>query len=421
MLNQRNKKIKKLSYLFNLRRLGIKTGLDHTIDLLEQCNNPHKKLNVIHIAGTNGKGSTSSMVASILASAGYKVGLYTSPHLIRFNERISINDECISDNEIRLFIDTYKQDIERISSTFFETTTAMAFTHFAHKKVDFAVIEVGLGGKLDSTNVVVPKVTAITPISLDHRDILGDDILSIANEKAGIIKNKIPLIVGLQEESVNTYFHKIAKQMNAPVIDIEEITNISLSSDGTSFKTKSANFLTPLLGYHQAYNAITAITIIKAIIPEINQSTIQKGLIRTVWRGRLQKLSMNLPLYYDVAHNAAGISAMTQTIQSVYGKLPNIVLCLKGDKEVELISGALKNNYEKLIITGSPKMGLMKAEELAQAITKYGLNNNIEIKNEPNDAFNALLKSVNLTDKPGVIMGSHYIAKAVFDKFGIFI
>ena len=130
---------------------------------------------------------------------------------------------------------------------------------------------------------------------------------------------------------------------------------------------------------------------------------------------------MNLPLYYDVAHNAAGISAMTQTIQSVYGKLPNIVLCLKGDKEVELISSALKNNYEKLIITGSPKMGLIKAEELAQAIAKYGLNNNIEIKNDPDDAFNALINSVNLTDRPGVIMGSHYIAKAVFDKFGIFI
>ena len=155
---------------------------------MDQCNNPHKNLNVVHIAGTNGKGSTSSMVASILESAGYRVGLYTSPHLLRFNERISVNDECISNNEIISFIDAYKQDIDRISSTFFETTTAMALTHFANKKVDFAVIEVGLGGRLDSTNVVVPKVTAITPISLDHREILGGDLLSITKEKAGIIK-----------------------------------------------------------------------------------------------------------------------------------------------------------------------------------------------------------------------------------------
>ena len=394
--------------------------MDHTLDLLDQCNNPHKNLNVVHIAGTNGKGSTSSMVASILESAGYRVGLYTSPHLLRFNERISVNDECISNNEIISFIDAYKQDIDRISSTFFETTTAMALTHFANKKVDFAVIEVGLGGRLDSTNVVVPKVTAITPISLDHREILGGDLLSIANEKGGIIKKNIPLILGLQDESVNAHLHKIAKQKNAPVVDIEEIKEISLSSVGTRFKIKSGNYLTPLLGHHQAHNAVTAINVVKSIIPKINFSTIQEGLKKTIWNGRLQKISNNLPLYYDVAHNSAGISVTIQTIKSVYGKMPHIVLCLKGNKEIELISSALKNKYEKLIITGSSKMKLMEAKELAQALAKNGLNFNIEIKNDYNDAFNFLIDSISLTNQPGIIMGSHYIAKAVFDKFGIF-
>ena len=394
--------------------------MDHTLDLLDQCNNPHKNLNVVHIAGTNGKGSTSSMVASILESAGYRVGLYTSPHLLRFNERISVNDECISNNEIISFIDAYKEDIDRISSTFFETTTAMALTHFANKKVDFAVIEVGLGGRLDSTNVVVPKVTAITPISLDHREILGGDLLSIANEKGGIIKKNIPLILGLQDESVNAHLHKIAKQKNAPVVDIEEIKEISLSSVGTRFKIKSGNYLTPLLGHHQAHNAVTAINVVKSIIPKINFSTIQEGLKKTIWNGRLQKISNNLPLYYDVAHNSAGISVTIQTIKSVYGKMPHIVLCLKGNKEIELISSALKNKYEKLIITGSSKMKLMEAKELAQALVKNGLNYNIEIKNDYNDAFNFLIDSISLTNQPGIIMGSHYIAKAVFDKFGIF-
>ena len=387
---------------------------------MDQCNNPHKNLNVVHIAGTNGKGSTSSMVASILESAGYRVGLYTSPHLLRFNERISVNDECISNNEIISFIDAFKEDIDRISSTFFETTTAMALTHFANKKVDFAVIEVGLGGRLDSTNVVVPKVTAITPISLDHREILGGDLLSIANEKGGIIKKNIPLILGLQDESVNAHLHKIAKQKNAPVVDIEEIKEISLSSVGTRFKIKSGNYLTPLLGHHQAHNAVTAITVVKSIIPKINFSTIQEGLKKTIWNGRLQKISNNLPLYYDVAHNSAGISVTIQTIKSVYGKMPHIVLCLKGNKEIELISSALKNKYEKLIITGSSKMKLMEAKELAQALAKNGLNYNIEIKNDYNDAFNFLIDSISLTNQPGIIMGSHYIAKAVFDKFGIF-
>ena len=387
---------------------------------MDQCNNPHKNLNVVHIAGTNGKGSTSSMVASILESAGYRVGLYTSPHLLRFNERISVNNECISNNEIISFIDTYKEDIDRISSTFFETTTAMALTHFANKKVDFAVIEVGLGGRLDSTNVVVPKVTAITPISLDHREILGGDLLSIANEKGGIIKKNIPLILGLQDESVNAHLHKIAKQKNAPVVDIEEIKEISLSSVGTRFKIKSGNYLTPLLGHHQAHNAVTAINVVKSIIPKINFSTIQEGLKKTIWNGRLQKISNNLPLYYDVAHNSAGISVTIQTIKSVYGKMPHIVLCLKGNKEIELISSALKNKYEKLIITGSSKMKLMEAKELAQALAKNELNYNIEIKNDYNDAFNLLIDSISLTNQPGIIMGSHYIAKAVFDKFGIF-
>ena len=387
---------------------------------MDQCNNPHKNLNVVHIAGTNGKGSTSSMVASILESAGYRVGLYTSPHLLRFNERISVNDECISNNEIISFIDAFKEDIDRISSTFFETTTAMALTHFANKKVDFAVIEVGLGGRLDSTNVVVPKVTAITPISLDHREILGGDLLSIANEKGGIIKKNIPLILGLQDESVNAHLHKIAKQKNAPVVDIEEIKEISLSSVGTRFKIKSGNYLTPLLGHHQAHNAVTAINVVKSIIPKINFSTIQEGMKKTIWNGRLQKISNNLPLYYDVAHNSAGISVTIQTIKSVYGKIPHIVLCLKGNKEIELISSALKNKYEKLIITGSSKMKLMEAKELAQALAKNGLNYNIEIKNDYNDAFNFLIDSISLTNQPGIIMGSHYIAKAVFDKFGIF-
>ena len=387
---------------------------------MDQCNNPHKNLNVVHIAGTNGKGSTSSMVASILESAGYRVGLYTSPHLLRFNERISVNDECISNNEIISFIDAYKEDIDRISSTFFETTTAMALTHFANKKVDFAVIEVGLGGRLDSTNVVVPKVTAITPISLDHREILGGDLLSIANEKGGIIKKNIPLILGLQDESVNAHLHKIAKQKNAPVVDIEEIKEISLSSVGTRFKIKSGNYLTPLLGHHQAHNAVTAINVVKSIIPKINFSTIQEGMKKTIWNGRLQKISNNLPLYYDVAHNSAGISVTIQTIKSVYGKMPHIVLCLKGNKEIELISSALKNKYEKLIITGSSKMKLMEAKELAQALAKNELNYNIEIKNDYNDAFNLLIDSISLTNQPGIIMGSHYIAKAVFDKFGIF-
>lgn len=360
------------------------------------------------------------MVASILKSAGYNTGLYTSPHLIRFNERITVNSNCISDEEITSFIDLYKKDIDQISSTFFETTTAMALTYFANKKVDFAIIEVGLGGRLDSTNVVTPQITAITPISFDHKDILGNDLESIAKEKAGIIKKGIPLVVGLQEKNVNILLHKIAKQNNSPVIDTVKTKEVKLSSLGTEFSTKWGSFITPLLGKHQADNAATAITIIKSIKPEIQTLTIQKGLKETVWRGRLQKVSIDIPIYYDVAHNSAGIHAMIKTIKLVYNKLPNIVLCLKGDKEIKLIANALKNNYEKLIVTGSSELQLMKAKELFLVLGKYGLHGNIEEEKDPAKAFNKLIHQVEITNQPGVIMGSHYIAKAVFDKFGIF-
>jgi len=178
--------------------------------------------------------------------------------------------------------------------------------------------------------------------------------------------------------------------------------------------------MTPLIGFHQAINAVTAITIIKSIDQKINSSTIQKGLEKTVWMGRMQKLSTDLPLYYDVAHNPAGIFAMIDTIKSIHSCLPNIVLCLKGDKELELISNALEKNYETLIITGSKEMELMEAQELYFALTKFGLTKNVEAQNEPPRAFSNLINRVRETNHPGVIIGSHYIANAVFDKFGIF-
>ena len=177
-----------LSYLFDLNRLGIKVGLDHTVELLNRCGNPQNNFQSIHVAGTNGKGSICSMLASILMNAGYKVGLYSSPHLINFNERIRINNICITNNEIASFIEKKRKDIDEIKSTFFETTTVMAFDHFSLNKIDIAIVETGLGGRLDATNVITPIITAISSISLDHRDMLGDNIVKIAKEKAGIIK-----------------------------------------------------------------------------------------------------------------------------------------------------------------------------------------------------------------------------------------
>ncbi|HJL63883.1 MAG TPA: Mur ligase family protein, partial [Candidatus Marinimicrobia bacterium] len=174
--------------------MGIKTGLEHTHQLLDACNNPHKRLKFIHLAGTNGKGSTATFIDSILRTSGLKIGLYTSPHLLRFNERIRVNGIPISDEKIVEFMQVFSVDIHRIESTFFETTSAMAFWYFEQEKVDIAVIETGLGGRLDSTNVITPEMVVITPVSMDHRELLGNDLKTVAKEKAGTIKENILVI-----------------------------------------------------------------------------------------------------------------------------------------------------------------------------------------------------------------------------------
>ena len=384
------------------------------------CGNPHHQLRTIHIAGTNGKGSTSSMLASILRSAGYRVGLYTSPHLIKFNERITINEQLISDDEIILFLDKYHDEIDRIRSTFFETTTVMALNYFYQKKVDIAIIEVGLGGRLDSTNVISPQITAITPISLDHQHILGNDILKIAKEKSGIIKRNTPLVLSNQDQEVYSCIHNIAEKMNSSVIDIGNISDINLTSSGTEFKSKWGKFNSPLIGYHQSQNSTTAIAIAKTFDSKINKQTIQDGLNQTKWKGRLQKISNNLPIYYDVAHNAKGINVTIESIVSIYNSLPHIVISIKGDKDIELISNALVDQYKSLIITGSKQLDLMSANQLFKYFKKNSNHMNIQMVDPLENSFDILIDRVKSSHNPGIIMGSHYLAKAVFDKFGIF-
>ena len=201
-----------LKELFGLQRLGIKVGLEHTEQLLVKIGNPHLHLKFIHIAGTNGKGSTCALINNILKEHGMVVGLYTSPHLVRFNERIQVNGEQISDTDIALFMKKNVNNIKNIQTTFFETTKAMAFDYFYKKSVDIAIVETGLGGRLDSTNVISPEVCGITSISLDHMDILGDTIQDIAKEKAGIIKDNTPIVTIEQSRSIMDILKKQAEQ-----------------------------------------------------------------------------------------------------------------------------------------------------------------------------------------------------------------
>ena len=406
-----------LKELYALQRLGIKVGLEHTERLLELCGNPQNNFKAIHLAGTNGKGSTSAMLASILREIGYKVGLYTSPHLIKFNERIRVDGIPIFNNEIVEFMSCYKDAIEKIESTFFETTTAMAYSFFSDKNVDVAIIETGLGGRLDSTNVLNPEITIITSITYDHTEILGKDLASIAFEKGGIIKTRIPLVLASQVEVVKNTITEIAKQKDAKIIycNDNELMNIKISESGTSFVWNGKKYKTNLIGEHQARNAILAIEASYIFSNIITSRNIDNGLRKVHWPARIQKMHNPYPIYYDVAHNPNGIQILLETIGKMYSEKPIGLMALKADKELDKIIPILQNKFIEIIITSQPEAGLMVAQKLYQNLVESG----IEAVIEP-DIINAieLLNSKVSNVTPGLIFGSHYIGETIFNKYG---
>ena len=406
-----------LDYLYKLQRLGIKVGLNHTFELLQRCGNPQNQFQSIHIAGTNGKGSTSAIISSILMEAGLKVGLYTSPHLIRFNERIRVNGKPISDSKIVEFVDEHRSDIDDIESTFFETTTAMAFRYFANKNVDIAVVETGLGGRLDSTNVLTPDLTVITPISLDHRDILGKNILDISKEKAGIIKKNIPLVLAPQDKIVSSQLLKIAGDLDSDVAIVDPPTKVTLSKSGTAFIKNGLSFKTPMVGWHQAINSSVAIEACQIFMPEIQKEIIDIGIQKVKWPGRLQRMSIEKPIYYDVSHNAHGIQMTLQALHDIFSQKPIGILVMKGDKEVDLVAAAIKNKFDQLIISGDTDLGLLSGADLSDKLSSKGLANLTNI-DRFEDALHHIAGIMEKDSRPTLIFGSHYVAEAVFNKFG---
>ena len=394
-----------LDYLYNLKRLGIKVGLSHTIELLKRCGDPQNNFKSIHIAGTNGKGSTCAIISSILKTAGLKVGLYTSPHLIRFNERIRVNNNPIENAQIVRFIEQYKSDIDEIKSTFFETTTALAFKHFSNQNIDIAIIETGLGGRLDSTNV------------LNHCDILGNDILSIAGEKEGIIKKNIPLVLAPQLLAVQNQLLKKAEKVGASVINVKIPSKVQITEWGTKFKRKDQLFNIPLIGSHQAINASVGIELIQSFMPEIKKEIIDTGLNKVKWPGRLQRMKKEYPIYYDVAHNFHGLQSILETMGQIFNKKPFGLFVMKKNKEPDLVVKALENKFDQLVISGAPELGLMSGYELSQKLSNFGLKDFVVI-DRFQSALDHMVEITQKTGRPTLVLGSHYIARLVFNKFG---
>ena len=407
-----------LEELYNLQRLGIKVGLDHTNELLKAIGNPHEKLKLIHIAGTNGKGSTCSILSSILIEHGFKVGLYTSPHLKKFNERIQINEHQISDDYIASFFNDNRKIIKSIESTFFETTTAMAFDYFHKESVDYAIIETGLGGRLDSTNVISPIVCGISSISMDHTDILGDTIEKIAMEKAGIIKNNIPILTFEQQDKVLRILSQVSKEKRSPlnIVRDEDINIIRSGKHGTLFSYLNFKINLPLIGRHQVKNCSLAIALSKTVLGEsLDILKINSAVFKTKWKGRLEILNKSKNLFYDVGHNYEGIAAMIESISALHPDKKLIGLfSIKSDKNLDKICELIKENFEKIIICSDKNGYLMSSLDLQKIFNK---NNSNAMSVSSVKSGIELLKNYD-NNHITIIFGSHYIAEEVYSSVG---
>jgi len=370
-----------LDYLFSqlpmFQRVGqaaYKADLNNTIELCNILNHPENSFQSVHIAGTNGKGSTSHMLASILQEAGYKVGLYTSPHLKDFRERIRINGEMIPKEEVMNFVTQYQSSFEKIRLSFFEWTVGLAFDYFRKENVDVAILETGMGGRLDSTNVVTPLLSIITNIGFDHQQFLGDTLEKIAVEKAGIIKPNIPVVIGETQTETKAIFITTAQQKNAPIYFADQlITGVLPECE--------------LKGSYQQKNIKTVLQSIKLLQAQftISEENITNGLKKVIQnthlQGRWQTISTNPKVIIDVAHNESGIIELLQQLKQESYKQLNIVFGAVNDKDITKILKLLPKEAHYFFCQAQIPRALDKNKlfELATAAGLTGsINNSVE-------------------------------------------
>ena len=356
-----------LAWLFQrlpmYQRVGapaMRLGLDQMNRLSAALGNPHRNLKCIHIAGTNGKGSTAHMLASVLQTAGYTVGLYTSPHLQDFRERIKINGQPIDKETVVDFVNKHLETLEAGNYSFFEATVGMAFSSFAHAQVDVAIIEVGLGGRLDATNIITPILSVITRISKDHQQFLGHTIEAIAGEKAGIIKEKVPVVMGQNEERVQKVILEKAKSTSSIVF----------------FANQTEAYVTDLFGDYQKENLATAYMALQALTEfDVNENHIREGLQsvtkNTGLQGRWQIIASSPTVIADVAHNEAGIAAVMNQLKSMTYDQLHIVFGMVEDKEFDQIQQQLPKDATYYFC--SPKVVRAKAvDQLFSEANRFG-------------------------------------------------
>lgn len=382
-----------LEYLYNsvpmFQKVGsaaYKEGLENSYALDRHLGHPHHNFKTIHVGGTNGKGSTSHTLAAILQSAGYKVGLYTSPHLVDFRERIRINGECISEEFVVKFVEQHKEFFEPLYPSFFELTTAMAFDYFSQQQVDVAVIEVGLGGRLDCTNIIKPELSIITNISKDHIQFLGDTLAKIASEKAGIIKEHTPIIIGEYTPETRSVFEAKAKEVHAPIFFSEDNSHIDSekskdTSSGWEYLTTEYGLIHgELAGLCQIKNANSILIAIDILIQKgwnILANDIRKGFNNVIeltgLLGRWQTLQTEPTVICDTGHNVGGIGQIVEQLSLQNYRKLRIILGMVNDKDINGVLALLPKDAIYYFTQASVARAL-PAKEIAGLAAKHNLH-----------------------------------------------
>lgn len=432
-----------LDWIHGLGRFGSRPGLERMKVLLEALGNPHHQLRFVHIGGTNGKGSTAAMLASILRAAGYRTGLYTSPYLLSFTNRMAVNGTDIDHHQLVELIDQIRPLVDKISCneelgplTEFEVVTALALTYFARRKVDLVILEVGLGGRLDATNVVTPILSIITNISLEHTDVLGNTVEAIALEKAGIIKQGRPLLTAAEDRRVLTILEKRCSEIKAPFhriypggTTVEEIMSEKpvsiiqkITAGGQYFAYRGFllhldNIFVPLRGSYQVNNAATALAAVELLEEygfSADESSIRSGLAETNWPGRLEVLSEKPFLIMDGAHNPAAIEKLAAALPQYFNyKKLILVIGMLADKDTAAMLEHILPRANTIIFTRPILPRAADPGEIAAfAVNYYGLRNNYMVIYNHGEALEKALEMAG-PDDAVLVTGSLYTVSDV--------
>ncbi|CAN5393940.1 folylpolyglutamate synthase/dihydrofolate synthase family protein [soil metagenome] len=426
-----------LDELFAMTFVGIKPGLERIEVLCASVGDPQDTYPVIHVAGTNGKGSLCAMIAAVLQGAGLKVGLYTSPHIECFNERIRVNGVQIADVDVARLARPLMDAATAIQGTFFEVTTAMAFQYFAEQRVDVAVIETGLGGRLDATNIVSPMLTAITSIDFDHMEYLGSTLESIASEKAGIIKSGTPCVIAEPRRELRAVFEARSLQVGAPFVFVDDEVHVDVDtmhpdlSMTVSVITRDDRFYvtTDLCGAHQARTVATVIACwpyLEQLLPRIPDDVLADEQ-RRAWylplaavqqmtglRGRIQLLQTDPPVILDVAHNPASMAALVQTLRACgYQEHSlNVVFGVMGDKDASVMIDILFPMVRQLYVCAPVYKRSMPTEGVAQIAAECNIP-----AITTHESVAAAVQAAVATHSPVLICGSFYVAEEALSYF----